>query len=70
MDNYYDIYFKGEEKMKIKCNCGKVVVEGEIIERKNKRKLDINYKPLGTILKNKSNNPNDWTGICSECQKK
>ena len=56
--------------MKIKCACGKVVVEGEIVERKNKRKFDINYSPLGTILKNKSKNPKNWTGICSECQKK
>ena len=55
--------------MKIKCKCGKVIVEGNILERKNKRRFDINYKPLGTILKNKSNNPNNWKGICSDCQK-
>ncbi len=56
--------------MEIKCKCGKVVVKGNIVERKNKKRFDINYKPLGTILKNKSNNPKDWTGICSDCMKK
>ncbi|MBA7700353.1 hypothetical protein ES703_109064 [subsurface metagenome] len=58
------------EKMKIKCKCRKVIVEGEVVERKNKRKFDVDYKPLGTIIKNKSNNPKDWIGVCSECQKK
>ena len=56
--------------MIIKCRCGKIVVEGEIVERKNKKRFDIKYKPLGSILKNNSNNPKDWTGICSECQSK
>jgi hypothetical protein len=61
--------------MKIKCKyCGNIVVEGEIVERENrkgniKRVFDIFQKPQGTILKNKSNNPNDWTGVCSKCQK-
>lgn len=53
--------------MKIKCECGKKVVEGEIVERKNKKKFDIYNKPKGTIIKN-SNNPKDWFGICSDCQ--
>ena len=56
--------------MNLKCKCGKIVVEGNIVERKHKKRFDVDYKPLGTILKNKSNNPNDWTGICSDCQKK
>jgi len=54
--------------MKIKCKCGEVVVEGEIVKRNNKKKFDINYKPKGAIIKNNSNNPKDWTGICSKCQ--
>ena len=54
--------------MKIKCKCGTIVCEGEIVERKNKKRFDIEGKLLGTIIKNKSNNPKDWTGICSKCQ--
>lgn len=60
--------------MKIKCKCGKEVAEGEIVMRENNRgnknkALDLYEKPKGTILKNKSNNPEDWLGICSSCQK-
>lgn len=54
--------------MKIKCKCGELVVEGEIIERKNKKRFDILDKPKGTIIKNNSGNPKDWTGVCSKCQ--
>ena len=61
--------------MKIKCKCGNVVVEGEIVIRENNRgnrhkAFDIDGKPNGTIIKNKSNDPDDWTGICPSCQKK
>ena len=34
-----------------------------------KEKYDVNYKPLGIILKNKSNDPQNWEGVCSKCQK-
>jgi hypothetical protein len=62
--------------MKIKCKyCSSEVVEGEILIRENskgikRKKFDIYYKPLGTILKNKSNNSEDWKGICSKCMSK
>ena len=56
--------------MKIVCKeCKNIVVEGEIVKRKNKQKFDIFYKPKGTILKNNSNNPKDWKGLCSIHQK-
>ncbi len=58
--------------MIIKCKCGKEVVEGEIVVRKTKRgdrrRFDIKNKPQGSIIKNNSNNPKDWEGICSSCQ--
>ena len=54
--------------MKIKCSCGAEIVEGEIVERNNKKIFDIYYKPNGTIVKNNSNNTKYWTGICSDCQ--
>lgn len=58
--------------MKIFCDCGKLIVEGEIVERKGK-KFDVFDKPKGTIIKNDSSNPSnpkEWKGICSECQSK
>ena len=55
--------------MKINCKCGALVVEGKIVTRKNKVKFDINEKPKGSIIKLNSNNPKDWKGICSKCQK-
>lgn len=56
--------------MKIKCKeCKQIVVEGEIIERKNRKRFDISCKIKGTILKNNSRNPDDWEGLCSNCQK-
>jgi len=61
--------------MKIKCKfCGSEVVNGEVVIRENskgvrRKKYDVNYKPLGTILKNKSNDPQNWEGVCSKCQK-
>lgn len=55
--------------MKINCKCGEVVCEGEIGNDKKGRKIfKMKDKPKGTIIKNKSKNPNDWVGICSECQ--
>ena len=62
--------------MRIKCRkCGAIVIEGDIkiVEKKNggtKKILDtgLDNKPQGTILKNKSSNPNNWEGICSKCQ--
>ena len=58
--------------MKIKCECGELVAEGEINLRENKvgvqkKKFDMNFY-RGTIVKNNSNNPKDWEGICSKCQ--
>ncbi len=53
--------------MKIKCDCGELVAVG-IIGDKNR--FNLNGKPSGTILKNKSNNPNNWNGLCSKCQSK
>jgi len=62
--------------MKIKCKtCREIVIKGEIksVEKKNggtKKIFDIGLdKPLGTILKNKSSDPNNWETICSKCQK-
>ena len=61
--------------MKIKCKeCGKVVIEGEIqsVEKRNGGRKNIFNtglnKPSGTILKNKSSDPNKWHGLCSGCQ--
>jgi ssDNA-binding Zn-finger/Zn-ribbon topoisomerase 1 len=60
--------------MNINCeDCKTLVVEGEIVIRKNKvgntkKVFDIYGKPNGTILKNNSENPEDWTGVCSKCQ--
>jgi len=60
---------------KIRCKeCMIVVIEGNIksIEKKKggiKTIFDIgSEKPNGTILKNKSNNPNNWKALCSKCQ--
>jgi len=58
--------------MKIKCmKCKKEVVEGVIEQNEKGRKIFslMNQKPEGIIIKNGSNNPKDWTGLCSECQK-
>ena len=59
--------------MKIKCDCGKVICEGEtkIVETKRgkRKRYYMGGEINGEIHKNKSNNPNDWTGICSDCQK-
>lgn len=55
--------------MKIYCKkCGEIIVEGEIVQRKNKQRFDLYGKLNGSILKNNSNNPEDWTGFCSKCQ--
>ncbi len=55
--------------MNIRCKCGNEIVEGEIDKDKKGRKIFcIKEKPKGTIIKNKSKNPYDWTGICSSCQ--
>ena len=61
---------------KIRCKeCNEVVIEGEIkpIEKKDGGKKTIFDtgigKPKGTILKNKSSNPNNWEGLCSRCQR-
>jgi len=62
--------------MKIKCKeCGELVIEGDVksVTKENggtRTIFDTGIeKPLGTILKNNSGNPKDWTGLCSECQK-
>lgn len=61
--------------MKILCeNCQDLVVEGEKKMRDKKRGgnkfiFELSSKPLGTIIKNNSNNPDDWKGLCSKCQK-
>jgi len=57
--------------MKIHCSCGALVVEGDIRENKKHRQvLDLMSSPQGTIIKNNSNNPRNWTGVCANCQKK
>ncbi len=56
--------------MKIICDCGNLIVEGEIKPNaKGKRRFFIEDKPKGEIYKNNSNNPDNWTGLCSLCQK-
>jgi len=56
--------------MEIKCKCGKLVCSGNIRESKKGRKaFDIIGELNGTILKNNSKNPKNWTGVCSNCQK-
>lgn len=56
--------------MKIYCeDCDNLVAEGELKEGKKRKAFVLEEKPNGTILKNKSNNPNDWLGICSKCQR-
>lgn len=70
-----------EKEITIKCGCGNVVTEGAVFsgKRRGLKKyvrnifyLDVERIPKlsGEIRKNKSNNPNDWIGVCSECQKK
>ncbi len=55
---------------RIYCKCGILVAEGDLDQDEKGRKiLKLWDKPQGTILKNKSNNPEDWTGECSKCQK-
>ncbi len=70
--------------MKIKCDCGALVCEGDLIIVKTERgtkkkfvgKLKKDYdmvrelKMNGKIIKNNSNDPNNWTGVCSKCQSK
>ena len=56
--------------MKINCDCGETIVEGEIkSNHKDKKRFFIQDKMKGEIRKNNSNNPTKWTGICTKCQK-
>lgn len=59
--------------MIIKCKCGEIVAEGDIVSRENGRgkihnAFDLIDKPNGAIIKNNSDKPQDWEGICSKCQ--
>ncbi len=56
--------------MKINCKgCNELVIEGELKNIENGKVFDTGLnKPQGTIIKNNSNNPKNWTGICSNCQ--
>lgn len=53
--------------MKIKCSCGNLVAEGEIID--NQKFICGLDKPNGTIVKDNSKNPLKWKGICPSCQR-
>lgn len=56
--------------MKIKCDCGEIIIEGEIAHGKKHSAFIIKDKPLGEIHKNNhSNTPTEWSGLCSKCQK-
>ncbi len=69
--------------IKIKCDCGTLVCEGDYLPTETKNgskkkffgKIKEGYSHLremkmnGEIIKNKSNNPKDWSGVCSKCQK-
>lgn len=55
--------------LKIKCDCGEIVVQGETGEGKKHKIFIMEDKPKGEIHK-QGNNPHNWTGICSKCQKK
>jgi hypothetical protein len=54
--------------MKLECDCGKLVVEGEIIIRNGKKCFDMYSSPKGAIIKNNSEDPEKWTATCSSCQ--
>jgi hypothetical protein len=56
--------------MKLGCDCGIVVVEGEIIFRNGKKCFDMYSSPNGAIIKNNSDDPEKWTAQCSSCQSK
>lgn len=59
--------------MKLKCECGEIVGKGDIetinVKGKGVKKLYLDGKLKGTIIKNKSNDPNEWKFTCSNCQK-
>jgi hypothetical protein len=53
------------------CKCGRVVAKGKIEKDKKGRTIFINEgKVKGEIRKNKSDNPEEWTCNCTNCQKK
>lgn len=61
--------------LKIVCkNCGELVVKGMVANVPTKRgiktkfMLDESEKPQGQIMKNHSNDPYKWEGLCSKCQ--
>lgn len=59
--------------MRINCDkCGEKVCEGEVKKSDNDRKprdiFVLQGQILGEIHKNHSNNPHDWSGLCSKCQ--
>jgi len=54
--------------MDITCKCGSLVVSGKYDMQEKKFIMDFDIQ--GEITKNHSNDPKDWTGTCSECQKK
>lgn len=62
---------------KIKCDCGNLVCEGDVINQKflgKIKKVNLglirDLKMNGELKKNNSNDPKDWSGVCSECQSK
>jgi hypothetical protein len=67
--------------MEIKCGCGNVVLKGKIethtrqsksgkMLMRSKKVFVPDDKPDGTILKNHSQQPDNWKGMCSDCQRR
>jgi len=67
--------------MELKCSCGTVVLKGKIenhtrqsksgkMNSHTKRVFVPDGKPNGTILRNHSQQPENWKSICSDCQRK
>lgn len=54
--------------MKLICECGQIVAQGDIGKGKRHIAFIMNDKPKGELHKNGSNNPEKWTCICSKCQ--
>ncbi len=64
----------------IKClDCGEIVARGEIGTKvrksqkgypHTKKTYMLKELPKGMIMRNKSDDPEKWTGLCSQCHKK
>ncbi len=53
--------------MDFKCSCGTVVAKGEIKQVGIKKKLLLDKKPKGIVIRN-SKDPKNWEFKCSKCQ--